>query len=151
MNHYSNTGPSGLPVVSEFQLPNRTSTARLTPEGDAIPSLPVHLRLSIALFLSISAAAQAIEHGTINISNDGATLTLLPSASPGASLAAGSSPGDYAIGIDPPGSNNDGLVISSVAENDRDTPCRFGYGWRAILFDGRLDHHDHIHRAVSPP
>ncbi|MEM0896553.1 MAG: right-handed parallel beta-helix repeat-containing protein [Verrucomicrobiota bacterium] len=80
--------------------------------------------LSALAFLVLVQLAPALEHGTLEVTDSPFSVTLLPTASPGVTLPSNTNPGDYTVGIDPPGANNDGIVISTIAQNGTD-PVRY--------------------------
>ncbi|MEM7143907.1 MAG: choice-of-anchor Q domain-containing protein [Verrucomicrobiota bacterium] len=78
------------------------------------------LVLALLFSLLITPPAPALEHGTLEVTDSPFSVTLLPTASDNVTLPANTDPAEYTIGIDPPGANNDGVVISTIAQNGTD-------------------------------
>lgn len=73
--------------------------------------------VGLPILLINQSLAVPIEHGTIAVTDSSRTLNAV--ATPGISLGGEINRGDYAVDVDPKGLNNDGVMIASVAENQR--------------------------------
>ena len=112
--------------------------------------MTTHRLLSIILVWPALLFAD-IEHGSINLLSDpvtsSASLTLAPNTTSGVTLPSGSNQGDYWLDIDPPGAQDEGIIISSAAIH---LP-----GGNAVIASGYpsetvpLRHFVSVHRANS--
>ncbi len=73
--------------------------------------------VGLPILLINQSLAVPIEHGAIAVTDSSRTLNAV--ATPGVSLGGEINRGDYAVDVDPKGLNNDGVMIASVAENQR--------------------------------
>ncbi|MEM9478921.1 MAG: right-handed parallel beta-helix repeat-containing protein [Verrucomicrobiota bacterium] len=72
------------------------------------------------VFLGFSSLSPALEHGTLLVTDSPFSVSLSPTFTENVTLPANTDPTEYTIGIDPPGANNDGVVISTIAQNGTD-------------------------------